>query len=119
MDMQQLSQYLLAKPKTTLSFPFNQDVHVYKVNNKMFALLTWCNDCLMINLKCDPDDSLALQDIFKSITPGYHMDKKHWISICLDGSVPEGEVHRLIDNSFKLVVSKMTKKAQHVILLHL
>ncbi|WP_228445258.1 MmcQ/YjbR family DNA-binding protein [Thalassotalea sp. HSM 43] len=75
--MQQLSQYLLAKPKTTLSFPFNQDVHVYKVNNKMFALLTWRNDCLMINLKCDSDESLALQDIFKSITSGYHMDNYH------------------------------------------
>ncbi len=85
----------------------------------MFALIGWRNDFMMLNLKCDPDESVAIRDIFPSITEGYHMDKKHWISIFFDGTVPVGEVQRLIDNSLLLVVSKMTKKNQQSILLHL
>ena len=119
MNLEVIKSYLLAKPQTTLSFPFGDDVSVFKVNNKMFALIGVHNDLPMINLKCDPDESLALQDIFDAITPGYHMDKKHWISIYFDGSVPQGEVERLIDSSFLLVVDKMTKKDQKSILLHL
>ena len=108
-----------AKPATVEEFPFGPDVVVFKVNHKMFALLGRRNDLLMINLKCNPDEALALRDIFPAITPGYHMDKKHWISIYFDGSVPEREIQRLIDNSFKLVVANMSKKDQQSILLHL
>lgn len=118
MKFEEIKEYLLSKPVTTESFPFGDDVHVFKVNNKMFALLGWRNDLMMLNLKCDPDESIALRDIFPAITEGYHMDKKHWVSVYFDGSVPTGEVLRLIDNSFMLVVSKMTKKDQKSVLLH-
>lgn len=116
---QALKSLMLSKPETRLDFPFGDDVSVFKVKNKMFALIGERNDLMMLNLKCDPDESAALRDIYDSITEGYHMDKKHWISIYFDGSVPEQEVERLIDNSFKLVVSKMTKKDQQSILVHL
>jgi predicted DNA-binding protein (MmcQ/YjbR family) len=119
MIKQELVEYLLAKPETSESFPFGDDVHVYKVKNKMFALLGRRNDLMMLNLKCDPDEGLALRDIFPAITAAYHMDKKHWISVYFDGSVPKGEVKRLIDNSFLLVIEKMSKKEQQSILVHL
>jgi predicted DNA-binding protein (MmcQ/YjbR family) len=117
MNEQQARAYIQAKPATVESFPFGSDVTVFKVNNKMFALMGQHNDLVMLNLKCDPDEALALRDIFPAITPGYHMDKKHWNSVYFDGSVPEGEVMRLIDNSYKLVVSKMSKTDQQAILL--
>ncbi|GIU52111.1 hypothetical protein TUM4249_20180 [Shewanella sp. KT0246] len=139
MEFDQVRKYLLAKPFTTESFPFGEDTHVFKVKSKMFALVAWRKNALMINLKCDPDESCALRDIFNSITTGYHMDKKHWISVYYPNSianqiktegssnsetrpisiVPNGELERIIDNSFMLVVSKMPKKEQTSILLNL
>ncbi|WP_153913428.1 MmcQ/YjbR family DNA-binding protein [Shewanella sp. TC10] len=139
MEFDHVRTYLLSKPFTTESFPFGEGTHVFKVKSKMFALVGWRNDALMINLKCDPDESCALRDIFNSITTGYHMDKKHWISVYYPNNltnqriiessaannsapinlVPTGELERIIDNSFMLVVSKMAKKEQTSILLHL
>ncbi|WP_076419410.1 MmcQ/YjbR family DNA-binding protein [Colwellia sp. UCD-KL20] len=110
-------KYILSKPESTIDFPFGDDVSVFKVKNKMFALIGERNDLMMMNLKCDPDESAALRDIFPSVTEGYHMSKKHWISIYFDGSVPESEVQRLIDSSYMLVVEKMTKKDQKSILI--
>lgn len=119
MEFEALNQYLLSKPETTQDFPFGDDVYVYKVKKKMFALVGWRGDQMSINLKCDPDEAEALRGIFAAITAGYHMDKKHWITIYFDVTIPQGEVKRLIDNSFMLVVGKMTKKDQRSILLHL
>ena len=115
MNLNQLKTYLENKPCTELDFPFGDDVYVYKVKKKMFALIGFHNDQMMLNLKCDPDESVMLRDIFSAITPAYHMNKKHWISVYFDGSIPTGEIERLIDNSFNLVVSKMTKKDQRSI----
>ena len=72
-----------------------------------------------MNLKCNPDEAVMLRDIFPSIIPAYHMNKRLWNTVILDGSVPQGEVERMMDNSFKLVVSKMTKKDQALILLQM
>jgi len=72
-----------------------------------------------MNLKCDPDEASALRDIFAAVIPGYHMNKRLWNTIILDGSIPQGEIERMIDNSFMLVVNKMTKKDQQSILIHL
>jgi len=122
MKFETLNHYLLAKPETQQDFPFGNDVYVYKVKNKMFALISWRNEKMRVNLKCDPDEANALRDVFPAITAitaGYHMDKKHWITVYFDGTVPEGEVKRLIDNSFTLVVDKMTKKEKNAILSHL
>jgi predicted DNA-binding protein (MmcQ/YjbR family) len=131
LDYTQAEHYLLNKPETTLDFPFGEDVKVFKVKNKMFATLaigkmgkgdgksdaSTKGDWWM-NLKCDPDEAVMLRDIFPSIIPGYHMNKRLWNTIILDGSIPQGEIERMIDNSFKLVVSKMPKKDQQSLLLH-
>ncbi len=113
----EIKEFILSKPEATLDFPFGEDVSVFKVKNKMFALIGERNDLMMLNLKCDPDEGAALRDIYSSITEGYHMDKKHWISVYFDNSVPENEVRRLIDNSYLLVVKKLPKKAQTSILI--
>lgn len=127
---QQAEQYLLSKPEATLDYPFGEDVKVFKVKNKMFATLSFgkgtekdagtkISGFYCINLKCDPDEAVMLRDIFDSVIPGYHMNKKLWNTVILDGSIPGGEVERMIDNSFMLVVSKMNKKDQQSILVHL
>lgn len=129
MNHEQVKEYMLAKPASSLDFPFGKEVSVFKVKGKMFATLSlgtgnekdtdgkmagfYC-----MNLKCDPEEAVMLRDIFSAIIPGYHMNKAQWNTVILDGSVPSGEVERMIDNSFKLVVSKMTKKDQASILLH-
>lgn len=121
MDLTQAKTYLLAKPETILDYPFGVDVMVFKVKGKMFATLAMGKEGehWWMNLKCDPDEAMALRDIFPSVKPGYHMNKRLWNTIILDDSIPSGEVARMIDNSFRLVVAKMTKKNQQSILLHL
>jgi len=123
MDYQKASTYLKAKPKTKEDYPFGPEVAVYKVKGKMFATLALGKmgkgDQWWMNLKCDPDEAVMLRDIFPSVIPGYHMNKLHWNTIILDGSIPKGEIERMIDNSYMLVVGKMTKKDQQSILVHL
>ena len=127
LTFEQVEQYLLSKPEASLDYPFGDEVSVFKVKNKMFATLAlgkmgkddgekqdW-----WLNLKCEPDEAIMLRDIFPAIIPGYHMNKRLWNTVILDGSIPQGEVERMIDNSFKLVVSKMTKKDQQSILIYL
>lgn len=130
-DEREVKDYLLSKPHTVLDFPFGKDVSVFKVKGKMFATLALgkiskqtlqSNDekqSWWLNLKCDPDEALMLRDIFPSVIPGYHMNKKLWNTVILDGSIPQGEIERMMDNSFMLVVNKMTKKDQASILVHL
>ncbi len=130
MAHQQVENYLLSKIATSLYYPFGDDVKVFRVKNKMFATLAFGKgnekdtDGKMaghycINLKCDPDEAVMLRDIFTSVIPGYHMNKAQWNTVILDGSIPQGEIERMIDNSYLLVVSKMTKKDQASILQHL
>jgi predicted DNA-binding protein (MmcQ/YjbR family) len=126
----QVEKYLLSKPESSLYFPFGDEVNVFRVKNKVFALLSLGKGgekgtngkmaghyCL--NLKCDPSEALILRDIFPSVIPGYHMSKANWNTVILDGSIPKGELERMMDNSFLLVVNKMTKREQKSILLHL
>lgn len=118
-----IKAYSLSKPFTRIDFPFGEDFYVFKVQDKMFALMSYDKNKLMLNLKCDPDEASALRDIFSAIKPGYHMNKRHWISVYFEaenqqGVPPVGEIERLIDNSWSLVVSKMPKKQQTAILLH-
>ena len=125
MDYEASREYLLAKPKTVEDYPFGPDVAVYKVMGKMFATLAIGKNKAddggikhwWMNLKCEPAEASMLRDIFPAVIPGYHMNKAHWNTIILDGSIPKGEIERMIDNSFLLVVSKMTKKDQAILAL--
>jgi len=109
MDFKQLQTYLLSKPGVIEERPFGPDTLVYKVMGKMYALVGEDTSPLRLNLKCDPDEALALRDMYTAVTPGYHMNKKHWNSVYLDGSLPEAEIRRMVDNSYNLVVQGLKK----------
>lgn len=117
MDYDSASCYLLARPESQEDYPFGPQVAVFKVKDKMFATLSVSNNELgsklsglaCMNLKCDPDEAQGLRDIFDAVVPGYHMNKKHWNTVILDGSIPVGEIERMIDQSYSLVVKKLTK----------
>jgi predicted DNA-binding protein (MmcQ/YjbR family) len=109
MEFESLRDYLLNKKGAYEDFPFGPSVIVFKVMGKMFALLPIDGTPHRVNLKCDPDLALHLRAAFKGILPGYHMNKKHWNTIFLDGSVPDAELTDMIDDSYDLVVKKLRK----------
>ena len=110
MDIEQLRDYCLAKPGVTEEFPFGKETLVYKVVGKMFALSGLDNFPLQVNLKCDPERAIALREEHPDhISGAYHMNKKHWNSLILEGLEPK-LVLELIDHSYDLVVAGLTKK---------
>ena len=110
MDLPDAIAYFLSKPEVEETLPFGPDVLVYKVGGKMFALTEPDEFPPRINLKCDPDRAQVLRDEHPAITPGYHMNKRHWNTLVLDGSVPGELVRELIDHSYQLVFASLPKK---------
>ncbi|PID43997.1 MAG: hypothetical protein CSB48_03465 [Proteobacteria bacterium] len=109
MNYEAARHYLLSRPEAAEDYPFGPDVMVARVMNKMYATLAWNKGVANMNLKCDPDQASELRDMFEAVTPGYHMNKKHWNTVALDGSIPDGEIERMIDHSYSLVVKKLKK----------
>jgi len=105
MNIESLREYCISKKGVSESFPFGEDTLVFKVNGKIFALANLDGD-LSINLKCDPDYAIDLREQYSSVTPGYHMNKKHWNTINIDGTIPEKEVFLWIDHSYDLIEEK-------------
>ena len=104
MTHEELRCYLLGRPKARQDYPFGPGVAVFKIHSKMFATLMEAAGVVSMNLKCDPHEAMILRDIFASVRPGYHMNKRHWNTVIIDGSIPDGEIHRMVDNSYGLVV---------------
>ncbi|ANG62915.1 hypothetical protein A8C75_10740 [Marinobacterium aestuarii] len=104
MDAQLARDYLLGKPDAWEDYPFGPGPAVFKIRQKMFALLITDKNGARLNLKCDPLQAQMLRDLFEAVKPGYHMNKRHWNTVLLDGSLPDGEVQRMIDHSYTLVV---------------
>ena len=89
--------------------PFGPDTAVYKIiNQKMFALVP-DGDPLQINLKCDPDEAIFLRQMYPAVKPGYHMNKRHWNTVTIDGSIPDQEIYQMIDSSYNLVFKSLKK----------
>lgn len=109
MELEKLRAYLLNKKSSFEDFPFGPEVMVYKVMGKMFALVFWGGSLLRINLKCDPYLAMHFRAMYKAVTPGYHMNKKHWNTLTLDGSIPDDEIFSMIDDSYNLVVKGLNK----------
>jgi predicted DNA-binding protein (MmcQ/YjbR family) len=105
MNVEDLRDYCISKPGATESFPFGDDTLVFKFNGKIFALVNLDGD-LSINLKCDPAFAIELRERYSSVTPGYHMNKKHWNTVNLDGTIPDKEIFKWIDHSYNLVAGK-------------
>jgi predicted DNA-binding protein (MmcQ/YjbR family) len=110
MTAETLREYCLSLKSVTESFPFDEDTLVFKVMGKIFVLTSLEDKTL--NLKCDPEKAIALREQYQSVTPGYHMNKKYWNTIRLDGSVPERLIREWITDSYQLVVSNLTQKQQ-------
>jgi len=100
-----LHKYLMQLPEAILDYPFGPEAAVYKVEGKVFAIAVEDR----INLKCDPVHAQELRAVFREVTPGYHMNKKHWNTLDLTGDLPKSEIHRQIDHSYDLVVKNLPK----------
>ena len=104
MDIESLRQYALAKPDCEEGFPFGESTLVFKVNGKMFMLMSMDEHPLRFNVKCDPDMAVELREQYpESILPAYHMNKKHWNSIVVDGHLTLKQIHGFIDDSYTLI----------------
>jgi len=105
MNVEILREYCISKKNVTESFPFGDDTLVFKTQGRIFALVNLEGD-LSINLKCDPARAIELRERYSSVIPGYHMNKKHWNTVYIDGSVPDKEVFSWVDHSYDLVLNK-------------
>jgi len=105
MNIEILREYCISKKNVTESFPFGDDTLVFKTEGRIFALVNLEGD-LSINLKCNPARAIELRERYSSVIPGYHMNKKHWNTIYIDGSVPDKEVFSWVDHSYDLVLNK-------------
>ena len=118
MDMQQYFEYCLSKKAVTEHFPFDEDTLVFKVGGKIFALSSlsnWEKGTPAVNLKCDPDLAEELRAEFNDVLPGFHMSKKHWNTVRINGDVSNKKLCGMIDHSYDLVFKSLTKKLQNEI----
>jgi len=116
MDLEAFRDCCLAKMGAAESSPFGEDTIVFKVGGKMFALAALDEIPAVVNLKCDPDLALELRDRYEQVRPGYHMNKKHWNTIELGSGVPDGEIRKMIDHSYDLVVRGLPKATREELL---
>lgn len=110
MNIETLQEYCLSKPDVEETLPFGPDTLVYKVNGKIFLLTSLDQDPLQFNVKCDPDKALELREEYPCVIPGFHMNKKHWNTIIVDGSVSFTKLKEWIDWSYDLVKGKPKAK---------
>ena len=108
MDIESFRNYCLNKKGVTEEFPFDNNTLVFKVCGKMFAL-TDVDAFESINLKCDPEEAVLLREQYPAVVPGYHMNKKHWNTVMMDGAVGDRLLMQWIDHSYDLVVQKLPK----------
>jgi predicted DNA-binding protein (MmcQ/YjbR family) len=110
MNIEQLCEYCLSKPGAEETLPFGPDTLVFKVGGKAFLLTGLERTDLQFNVKCDPDLAVELREEYACVQPGYHMNKKHWNTIVVDGSVSIKKLKEWIDHSYDLVTESLPKK---------
>jgi predicted DNA-binding protein (MmcQ/YjbR family) len=106
MNIETLREYCLSKPGAEESLPFGPDTLVFKVNNKVFLLLPLDTEDLRFNVKCDPDLAVELREQYDCVLPGYHMNKKHWNTILVNGTATGKQLKEWVDHSYNLVKGK-------------
>lgn len=109
MNIETIRDYCLSKPGCEETQPFGPDTLVFKINGKMFLLLSLDSAPPQFNVKCDPDKALELRETYAAVLPGYHMNKKHWNTVVLNGTIPSKNIKEWIDDSYTLVLGKKTK----------
>lgn len=116
MDIESLREYCLSKKEVEEGFPFGETTLVFKVKGKMFLLAGLDNPVLQFNVKCDPEKAIEWRERFAAVQPGYHMNKRLWNTVILDGTIPARTIKEMIDDSYILVVRSLPKKAQEGLL---
>jgi predicted DNA-binding protein (MmcQ/YjbR family) len=109
MDIEQIRKHCLVKKGVKEEFPFDEDTLVFKVLGKIFLLASLETIPLQINLKCDPENAVELREKYEAVQPGYHMNKKHWITVIINGSIPNQRILEWINESYQLVVLGLRK----------
>lgn len=109
MNIEEFREFCLSKKGTSEGLPFDSETLVFKVMEKMFAL-TNIDTFESINVKCDPEKAVELREEYESVKPGYHMNKKHWNTIMMNGELNDQEIKHWVNHSYDLVVSKLPKK---------
>jgi len=107
MNPAELRDHCLSFAGAEETFPFGPEVSVFKVGAKMFALSQLGADSLRVSLKCEPELAESLREAHPAVIPGYHLNKRHWNTVIIDGSLPDEAVHQMIEDSYDLVVSKL------------
>jgi predicted DNA-binding protein (MmcQ/YjbR family) len=111
MNIEELRDYCLQKPGTTESFPFGDQTMVFKVGEKIF-LLAGLMEADRFNAKCDPERAIELRERYDEVKPGYHMNKKHWNTVYMDGGLTLKQLREIIDHSYDLVFDSLSKKVR-------
>ena len=109
MNIESIREYALQKPGVTEGFPFGEDTLVFKVSDKIFLLASLDTTPLQFNVKCDPEKAIELRERYDAILPGYHMNKKLWNTVIVDGRLPMPLVFSMIDDSYRLIVDSLPK----------
>lgn len=109
MNIEEFRNYCLSKKEVTETFPFDDVVLVFKVNNKMFASTSLKREVFTVNLKCDPEYAIELRERYPEVQPGFHMNKKHWNTVAFEESLDYQILMDLIDHSYEMVMKGMKK----------
>ena len=118
MTADSLRRWCLARPGAVEEFPFGPEASVFKVGGKMFALSALSARPLAVSLKCEPPLAEALRAEHAAIRPGYHLNKRHWITVTLDGSLPDELVFGLLEDSYELVLAGLPKRERDLVRSH-
>lgn len=112
MNLEAFRKYCLQKRHVEESLPFDDSTLVFKLNNKIFALLSLKEESNSCNLKCDPERAIELREEYSGIVPGFHMNKKHWNTVAFNGDVSDQLILDLVDHSYELILHSFSKKIQ-------
>jgi predicted DNA-binding protein (MmcQ/YjbR family) len=111
MNIESVREYCLSKKRVTESLPFGDSTLVFKVFDKMFALVN-LDESLSVNLKCDPEKAIELRENYSAVLPGYHMNKTYWNTVMIDGTLPDKLIKEWIDHSYEEVIKGLPKIKQ-------
>ena len=106
MNIEEIRDYALSLKSVSESFPFGEDTIVFKVDNKIFLLASLTSEVLQFNVKCNPEYAVELREQYSCVLPGYHMNKKHWNTIIVDGTLTVNQLRGFINDSYSLVAGK-------------
>ena len=114
MDIDEVREYCMGKRSVEEGMPFGDGVLVYKVCNKIFLLIPVVKPYRM-NVKCDPETALELREKYEDVQPGYHMSKKHWNTVFIEGKIPKNELYKMIDDSYSLIIKSLPLKDRKIL----